>query len=252
MALVRGGITVKAHVQAFANACQAATGADSYGTYNGHSPPEGPTQALDIFNPDNAGGYALQDRIVNFAMANQKRFGIRYIIRRRQIWNVERAGEGWRNQSVTGNRTADHYDHVHITFYATAAAVEPEPTPVPVPEEEVTMFIFDAPPERGGGVWQSDGVFRKPVRTGDTWPNVEGDTKKGRPAVAKHLGVASVGLFDDLIDIEAQLASLKPSPVVDVDVAGLDPQAVADLVVKRLGGGLAKEVADLLAQRLAS
>ena len=135
MATVRGGITVKPHVQRFADACQAATGADSYGTYNGHSPPEGPTQALDIFNPDNAGGYALQDRIVNFAMANQKRFGIRYIIRRRQIWNVERDGEGWRNQGVTGNRTADHYDHVHITFYA-KAAVEPTPPPHPVPQPE--------------------------------------------------------------------------------------------------------------------
>lgn len=120
------------------------------------------------------------------------------------------------------------------------------------PEEEITMFIFDAPPSRGGGVWQSDGVFRKPVRTGDTWPNVEGDPKAGRPAVARHIGVATPGLFDDLIDIEAQLAGLRPAPVVDVDVEGLDPQAVADLVVAKLGGGLAKEVADLLAQRLAS
>ena len=125
-------------------------------------------------------------------------------------------------------------------------------TPAPTLEEEVTMFIFDAPPERGGGVWQSDGVFRKPVRTGDTWPNVEGNPRTGRPAVAKHLGVASIGLFDDLVDIEAQLASLRPAPVKGSDVEGLDPQAVADLVVSKLGSGLASEVADLLARRLAS
>ena len=109
------------------------------------------------------------------------------------------------------------------------------------------MFIGDAPPERGGGVWQSDGVTRKPVRTGDTWAQLGDDGAR----VAKHIGVFKTGTFDDLIDIEAQLAALKPAPVVDVDVEGLDPQAVADLVVKRLGGGLAKEVADLLAQRLA-
>ncbi len=139
MALVRGGITVKSHVQAFADACQLATGASNYGTYNGHSPPEGPTQALDIFNQDSSAGYALQDRIVAFAQANVKRFGIRYIIRRRQIWNIERAGEGWRNQSVTGNRTADHYDHVHITFYATGADVQPEPDP---PQGELNMLTF--------------------------------------------------------------------------------------------------------------
>ena len=145
VALVRGGIAVKPHVQAFANACQAATGADSYGTYNGHSPPEGPTQALDIFNPDNTAGYALQDRVVEFAQANQKRFGIRYIIRRRQIWNIERAGEGWRSQSATGNRTADHFDHVHITFYATADDVEPEPNPAPQGDLNMLTFryIFD-------------------------------------------------------------------------------------------------------------
>jgi hypothetical protein len=130
MALVRGGITVKPHVQAFADACQAATGADSYGTYNGHSPPEGPTQALDIFNAQTENGYRLQDRIAEFAIANQARFGVRYVIKwdpaagRDVIWNIERAAEGWRAMS-----TRDHGNHVHITFYASA----PEPVPAPAP-----------------------------------------------------------------------------------------------------------------------
>lgn len=165
VALVRGGITVKPHVQAFADACQAATGATSYGTYHGHSPPEGPTQALDIFNPDNAAGYALQDRIVEFARANHQRFGVRYIIRRCQIWNIERAGEGWRNQAATGNRTADHYDHVHITFYATAAAVPDQPTkPIPKPqppeEDDDTMRLI--------GVTNNRGIFLVGTQPGTT------------------------------------------------------------------------------------
>lgn len=113
-------IIVKPHVQALANALGEEFGLDSFGTYLGHSPPEGPTQAFDIFTPDNAQGYALQDRICAWLMANQKRFGIRYCIRRHQIWNIERATEGWREQGVTGNRTADHMDHVHDTDYATA------------------------------------------------------------------------------------------------------------------------------------
>ncbi len=138
-AIVRGGITVKPHVQAFADACMATTGADSYGTYVGHSPPEGPTQALDVFTPDNDAGYRLQDTICAFAMENVERFGVRYMIRREYIWNIERADEGWRWQGHQGNRTADHFDHVHLTFYSTAADVpdpEPIPDPEPVPEED--------------------------------------------------------------------------------------------------------------------
>jgi hypothetical protein len=118
MAIVRGGITVKANVQAVADAIENAGLASSFGTYVGHSPPEGPTQAVDCFTPDNADGYALQDRICDYLMANQRRYGVRYLIRRHHIWNIERADEGWRDQGVTGNRTADHYDHVHVTCYA--------------------------------------------------------------------------------------------------------------------------------------
>lgn len=110
-------ILVKPHVQALANALHEQFGLDSFGTYLGHSYPEGPTQAIDIFTPDNVQGYALQDRVCAWLMANQKRFGVRYCIRRHQIWNIERANEGWREQGVTGNRTSDHMDHVHDTCY---------------------------------------------------------------------------------------------------------------------------------------
>lgn len=69
----------------------------------------------------------------------------------------------------------------------------------------MSVIVFDARPERGGGVWQSDGVGRNPVRTGDTWPALEA-------AGAKRIGVAPNGLFDDLIDIEAALAARIWSP----------------------------------------
>jgi hypothetical protein len=134
LAVVRGGITVKPHVQAFADALEAAVPeANSFGTYVGHSPPEGPTQSLDVFTADNAAGYAVQDRVCAFIKANQKRFGIRYCIRRHEIWNIERDDEGWRDQGVTGNRTEDHYDHVHVTFYATAPGPFGSTTDVPTP-----------------------------------------------------------------------------------------------------------------------
>lgn len=141
MATVRGGITVKPHVQRFADDLERAIPeANNFGTYNGHSPPEGPTQALDIFNSDNSAGYALQDRVAEFARKNAKRYGVRYVIRRHQIWNIERDDEGWRNQGVTGNRTADHYDHTHVTFYASVLAPFADDAPAPQAPKEDQLF----------------------------------------------------------------------------------------------------------------
>lgn len=103
------------------------------------------------------------------------------------------------------------------------------PAPPPPTEEEVTMIVFDGPPERGGGVWKSDGVFRNRINAGATWPALEA-------AGAKHIGVAPIGLFDDLIDADELRGSTIPG--------GVDPNAIADRVAAR--------VADLIADRLAS
>lgn len=99
------------------------------------------------------------------------------------------------------------------------------------PEEETMIIVFDAPPERGGGVWQSNGIVRKPMRTGDTWPALGDDGAK----VAKHIGVAPIGLFDDLIDIEAALAAriVVPAGGVEVDMPAL-AEKVADVLSGRL------------------
>lgn len=185
MATVRGGITVKPHVQRFADACQAATGADSYGTYNGHSPPEGPTQALDIFNPKTEAGYRLQDAIADFAIKNQKRYGVRYVIKwnpaaQDLIWNIERAGEGWRAKA-----TRDHSDHVHITFYATAAAVEPAPDPVPQGDLHMLTFRYIA----DGLDWVFDGPSKLFFQLSDTRQITE---------VLDPLGVKSLGKVSDV------------------------------------------------------
>lgn len=147
MAIVRGGITVRPNVQGVADAIEREGLASSFGTYPGHSSPEGPTQAVDIFTPDNNNGYALQDRICDFLMRNQVRFGVRYLIRRHHIWNIERASEGWRDQGVTGNRTADHYDHVHVTCYTAGEGpydVSDEPTDSPTPCEEKIFALGDS------------------------------------------------------------------------------------------------------------
>ena len=136
-------IFVKPHVQALANALEAEFGVTNFGTYLGHSPPEGPTQALDIFTPDNPSGWDLQDRILNWIRKNQKRFGTRYHIRRAQIWNIERDAEGLRNMNRTGNRTADHFDHGHNTQYAWAPGPFGAKENVSAPNQSLTTQGVD-------------------------------------------------------------------------------------------------------------
>lgn len=145
MAIVRGGITVRDNVQGVADALEALGYASSFGTYIGHSPPEGPTQAVDCFTADSNVGYAMQDLICDFLIANQARFGVRYVIRRHHIWNIERADEGWREMGVTGNRTADHMDHVHVTCYAEGIGpYDNAPAPAPTPCEEKVFRLGDS------------------------------------------------------------------------------------------------------------
>ena len=185
--------TMKPHVQKFADALEAYMGKSlSFGTYAGHSPPEGPTQAVDVFNTVDSVGWAQQDQICNWIQADNFKigylYGIRYMIRRHHIWNIERADEGWRDQGVTGNQTADHLDHTHLTFYADAPInSQPEPQPAPTPEEEIKLWIFDGPPGVGG-IWYTDGYFKWGVANQDDlvfWQN----------GGVKHLGVIARDVF---------------------------------------------------------
>ena len=67
------------------------------------------------------------NRMAAWIAANHKQLGVRYIIWRQRIWNVERASEGWRPMSDRGNPTANHYDHLHVSTYGDAAKpVEPD------------------------------------------------------------------------------------------------------------------------------
>lgn len=134
MATVRGG-SVMLHAKAFADACAAATGAESFGTYPGHSPTI--DRALDIFTsvptdrraPGSPGlRRVLGDDIADFARANMTRFGIWYIIWRQHILNFEIAPY-WRLMGNRGDVTQNHFDHNHISFYTRASGIlVPEPT----------------------------------------------------------------------------------------------------------------------------
>ena len=149
-------IRVKPHVQAWANAVMKATGANSFGTYMGHSPPQGPTQALDIFHP--ISDRKLSAAIAQHAIDNRHRFGVRYVISRQRIWHVN--DPVWRPMANRGDATQNHEDHVHVTFEATAAGpLDPEPQPTPAIQEESDMFRYWS---AEGGLRQSNGIHSSP------------------------------------------------------------------------------------------
>jgi hypothetical protein len=162
MVLVRGGITVKPHVQKTADEVVAEFGPSlSPGTYNGHSPPEGATQALDLFNQQSQAGWELQRRVADYLIKHAKRLGVRYVIRWNPngndwIWNIERADEGWRAMA-----TRDHRNHVHVTFYASVIWTEPE-TPAPIKGDIMALSVrYIWGPD---ALNQTDWVFDGPSR----------------------------------------------------------------------------------------
>lgn len=143
-------ITPAPHVQAFADALEAATGADSFGTYYGHSPT--PERAIDIFHQ--VGDNKLADAICDFYVANWRRFGGDYIISRQRIWNPEISFE-WRWMTDRGNNTQNHYDHSHISFEASAPMGHAKPKPIPIlnaKSEEGSMLIVNVS-GGSGGIW---------------------------------------------------------------------------------------------------
>ena len=77
-------------------------------------------RALDSMLPgdyrsasSNASGKALAE----WAKNNANALHIEYIIFDQRIWNINRAGEGWRYMANRGSDNANHKNHVHITVY---------------------------------------------------------------------------------------------------------------------------------------
>jgi TP901 family phage tail tape measure protein len=70
--------------------------------------------ALDFMTGDNARGHALGDRLVGFLMSNWVDHAVKYIIWKQRISH----GGGWTQMAGRGSRTADHWDHPHVSYNA--------------------------------------------------------------------------------------------------------------------------------------
>lgn len=52
------------------------------------------------------------DRLAEYVLRNRKALGVKYVIWRQRI----NYGSGWQNMGNRGSRTANHFDHVHLSF----------------------------------------------------------------------------------------------------------------------------------------
>lgn len=106
--------------------------------------------ALDFMTGDKAKGDSLAQHVVSNASA----YGVTYVIWYQRIWSVERAAEGWRSMKDRGSDTANHKDHVHVSFSSTPG------TGVPVSSGESTggtglgcAILLIAAAGMNGGIW---------------------------------------------------------------------------------------------------
>jgi hypothetical protein len=60
-------------------------------------------------------------QIAKWVRAHAKQLGVSEVIYSQHIWTVQRSSEGWRGMSDRGSRTANHYDHVHVSVYGNRA-----------------------------------------------------------------------------------------------------------------------------------
>lgn len=87
------------------------------GGIGGVGPRSGPSDhptghALDFMVGDTSSGHALGDRVSRFLMSNWVDHAVKYLIWKQRITH----GGTWRDMASRGNRTADHWDHPHVSY----------------------------------------------------------------------------------------------------------------------------------------
>lgn len=69
--------------------------------------------------------------LAEYVRANARRLAVTYVIWQQRIWSTERDAEGWRQMADRGDQTANHFDHVHVSFGASGRPGSPTLPTVP-------------------------------------------------------------------------------------------------------------------------
>lgn len=104
---------VKPWVQAAADELGTRFGISTIGGYGNRDNATDHDDGLALDYMTRAGG-----PLAAYAQANAARLGVTYVIWNQQIWSTSRAAEGWRPMADRGGDTANHKDHVHVSFKA--------------------------------------------------------------------------------------------------------------------------------------
>ena len=105
--------------EAFRQEIAAKFGITNIGGYREGDPEDhGKGLAVDVMVPTNS---ELGDQVAQYAIDNMDRAGISYIIWKQQFYmpvnNMYGPANTWNQMPDRGGDTANHYDHVHISFY---------------------------------------------------------------------------------------------------------------------------------------
>ena len=104
--------------EAFRQEIAAKFGITNIGGYREGDPEDhGKGLAVDVMVPTNS---ELGDQVAQYAIDNMDRAGISYIIWKQQFYmpvdNIYGPANTWNQMPDRGGDTANHYDHVHISF----------------------------------------------------------------------------------------------------------------------------------------
>jgi hypothetical protein len=109
--------SIEAHLTSNARAVYRAVCAlfgGSVSSFGGHRPGDGGDhgsgRAVDIMVSGAAGW-----EIARYVQAHARELGVTYVIYEQKIWLVGKPTSQWRMMEDRGSRTANHYDHVHVS-----------------------------------------------------------------------------------------------------------------------------------------
>ena len=110
---------LKSQAEAFRQEIAAKFGITNIGGYREGDPDDhGKGLAVDVMVPTSS---QLGDQVAQYAIDNMDRAGISYVIWKQQFYmpvdNIYGPANTWNQMPDRGGDTANHYDHVHISFY---------------------------------------------------------------------------------------------------------------------------------------
>jgi hypothetical protein len=107
------------HLQKWPNAVRSRIGAQfRIGAIGGYRPGSGSSDhhsgyALDVMVPLTSAGKSKGAKVAAWSISNARRLNVKYVIWYQRIWMP---GRGWKAMASRGSATANHKDHVHISF----------------------------------------------------------------------------------------------------------------------------------------